>query len=95
MEPLQNSEFSGTNLTEAILRRTVLVGCNLLGARLGAADLNGTDVRSADVRLAYDLTREQIEKAYGSTGQQQHVPDTLLADYLEAPKAWRDLLNQQ
>jgi hypothetical protein len=95
MEPLQSSELSGTNLTDAILRRTVLVGCNLLGARLGAADLDGTDVRSADLRLAYGLTQEQIEKAFGSTGQQEHMPDTLLPDYLEAPEAWRDLLSQQ
>ena len=95
MEPLQSSELSGTNLTDAILKRTVLVGCNLLGARLRAADLDGTDVRSADMRLAYDLTQEQIEKTYGSTGQQEHMPDTLLPDYLEAPEAWRALLSQQ
>ena len=78
-----------------VVPRTLLVGSNLLNADFAEADLEGADVRSADLRLARNLTQEQLELAYGSSGQQEYMPDTLLPDHLKAPTAWHDLLSQQ
>lgn len=96
MRPMTVSELSGANLSGAVLRRTVFTGCNLLGADFGGADLDSTDVRGgADLRLARNLTQEQIESAYGSVGEQEYMPDTMLPEDLEASKAWEKLLSQQ
>ncbi len=96
MQPIGTSDLSGANLSRAVLKRTLLSGCNLIGADFAGADLDGTDIRGgADLRLARDLTQEQIEQAYGSAGQQEYMPDTLLPDYLEAPEAWEKLISQQ
>jgi len=68
----------------------------LLGANFADAVLDGADIRGGtDLRLARNLTQEQIEQAYGSTGNQEFMPDTLLPDHLTAPEAWNKLLSQQ
>jgi uncharacterized protein YjbI with pentapeptide repeats len=69
--------------------------CSLLGADLAGADLNRADLRGTDFRWTRNLTQEQIEQAYGSSGQQEHMIDTLLPDHLHAPEAWEKLISQQ
>lgn len=96
LQPMTTSDLSDAKLNGAVLRRTLLCGSNLLGADFAGAVLDGTDVRSGtDLRLAKNLTQAQIEQAYGSSGDQKYMPDTLLPDYLEAPEAWTKLLGQQ
>ncbi len=96
LQPMTTSDLSDAKLSGAVLRRTLLCGSNLLGADFAGAVLDGTDVRSGtDLRLAKNLTQEQIKQAYGSTGDQEYMPDTLLPDHLIAPEAWTKLLGQQ
>jgi uncharacterized protein YjbI with pentapeptide repeats len=95
MQPLTPAKLSGANLSDAILTRTTLAGCNLIGANFAGADLDRADLRAADLREARNLTPGQIEQAYGSSGQQDYMPDTLLPDNRSAPQAWEKLLSQQ
>jgi hypothetical protein len=95
LEPWAESDLSDANLTGATLVRTWLGGCDLLSADFADAKLVGADVRGADLRLARNLTQEQLETTYGSSGQQQFMPDTLLPDYLKAPELWNKLVSQQ
>lgn len=96
MDPMTTSDLSLTKLRGAVLRRTLLCGSNLLGADFADAVFDGTDVRGGtNLGIAKNLTQQQIEQAYGSSGDQEYMPDTLLPDHLEAPEAWRKLLSQQ
>jgi uncharacterized protein YjbI with pentapeptide repeats len=94
-QPDESSDLSSANLSRAILWHTHLTGCNLIFADFADAKLDGTDLRAADLREALNLTQEQINQAYGSSGQQQYMLDTQLPDHLEAPEAWNNLLSQQ
>lgn len=96
MQPIHTSDLSQAKLSGAILERALLCGSNLLGADFANAILLDADVRGGtDLRLAKNLTQEQIEQAYGATGDQEYMPDTLLPEYLEAPEAWTKLFSQQ
>lgn len=95
MIPYRSTSLSGANLSDAMLRRARLAGCNLLSANFDGADLTQSDLRGTDLRLTKNLTQEQIDSAFGSSGRQKYMPDTLLPDHLTAPEAWKKLLSQQ
>jgi len=95
MHPVAASDLSSADLSGAVLRRTTMVGCNLIFSDFAGADLDEADLRAADLREARNLTQEQIEQAYGSSGGQEYMPDTLLPKHLKAPAAWTKLLSQQ
>jgi len=93
--PDRPSSLSGTDLSGAVLRRARLGDCNLVSANFDGADLTEADLRGAHLQIARNLTQEQIESAFGSSGGQEYMPNTLLPDYLTAPEAWKKLLSQR
>jgi hypothetical protein len=95
MVPDRSSSLSGANLSGAILKRARLAGCSLISANFDGADLGEADLRGARLQWAKNLTQEQIESAFGSSGGQEYMPDTLLPNHLQAPEAWKKLLSQQ
>jgi uncharacterized protein YjbI with pentapeptide repeats len=95
MIPDRPSSFSGANFSGAILRQTRLGDCDLVAANFDRADLTEADLRAAHLQIARNLTQEQIESAFGSSGGQPYMPDTLLPDHLTPPEAWKKLLSQQ
>lgn len=95
MQPLTPATLRGANLSDAVLTRALLVGCDLISANFAGADLDRADLRAADLRLARNITQGQIEQAYGSSGQQDYMADTLLPDNRKPPQAWEKLLSQQ
>lgn len=95
MIPDRSTSFLGANLSGAVLKRVRLAGCNLINANFDGADLEEADLRGADLQLARNLTQEQIESAFGSSGGYEYMPDTILPDHLTAPEAWGKLLSQQ
>lgn len=95
MTPDRSTSFLGANLSGAALKRARLAGCNLINANFDGADLEEADLRGADLQLARNLTQEQIESAFGSSGGYEYMPDTILPDHLIAPEAWGKLLSQQ
>jgi hypothetical protein len=62
---------------------------------LDGTDLTETDIRGANLQIAKNLTQEQIESAFGSSGGYEYMPDTILPDHLTAPESWNLLLSQQ
>ncbi len=94
MRPTLASSFFNAKLDGANLEGAALAGCWLQGAHLAGADLDRADLRGAELRMTRDLARGQIERAYGSCGQ-EGMPDTKLPDDLEPPEAWRKPLSQQ
>lgn len=70
------------NLKAADLRGADLSKANLVGARMIGVDLINADLSGADLRTAEDLTKEQLAEAKGDS-------ETLLPDYIDAPKSWR------
>jgi uncharacterized protein YjbI with pentapeptide repeats len=93
--PDRSTSFTFANFSGAVLRRARLGGCNLLGVDFDGADFTEADLRGADLRLAKNLTQEQIESAFGYTGGQEYMPDTLLPDYLTPSEAWKRLISLQ
>ena len=93
-QPINVSHLIWSDLSGAVLRRANLGGCIFHGADFAGADLDEADLRAADLRRARNLTQEQIEKAYGSKGQED-VEDTLLPGDLKAPEPWKWSLSQQ
>lgn len=67
-----------------------MIGADFTGANLDRADLRGTDLR-----LTRNLTQDQIEQAYGSSGQQEYMPDIFLPYHLHAPETCKKLLSEQ
>lgn len=94
MHPTQASSFFNAKLDGANLTGAALAGCYLIGADLISVDLDRADLRGAELRMTRNLTQEQIERAYGSYGQED-MPDTQLPDHLEAPEAWCKPLSLQ
>ena len=66
-----------------------------MSADFDGADITEADLRGADLQLAKNLTQEQIESAFGYSGGQEYMPDTLLPDDLTPPDAWKKLLSLQ
>jgi uncharacterized protein YjbI with pentapeptide repeats len=93
-QPINVSRLIWSDLSGAVLRQARLGGCIFQSADFADADLDEADLRAADLRRARNLTQEQIEKAYGSKGQED-VEDTLLPGDLKAPEAWKWSLSQQ
>lgn len=93
--PMRASSFFNAKLNGAVLEGAALARCYMIGADFAGANLDRADLRGADLRLTRNLTQKQIEQAYGSSGQQEYMPDTRLPEHLEAPEAWRKLLSQQ
>lgn len=94
-EPTRTSSLVRVDLSGAVLKHAKLMHCSLLSANLAGADLDRADLRGTDLRRTRNLTQEQIERAYGSSGQQEYMPDTMLPDHLHAPGAWQRLYSQQ
>ena len=92
--PIRTSGLLSCDLSNAILKRTSLGGCDLWAADFKGADLGLADLRGANLELARNLTQKQIERAYGSRGHKL-VEDTKLPDYLEAPEAWSKSIDEQ
>jgi hypothetical protein len=93
-QPINVSHLTWSDLSGAVLRRAHLGGCIFQSADFAGADLDEADLRAADLRRARNLTQEQVEKAYGSKGQED-VSDTLLPGNLKAPELWKWSLSQQ
>jgi hypothetical protein len=94
-EPTEVGNLMGCDLSGAVLRETLLAGCNLRFVDFAGADLDRTDIRAADLRRAQNLTQKQIASAYGSHNQQGGMSDTLLPYGLKAPDLWKRPLSQQ
>jgi uncharacterized protein YjbI with pentapeptide repeats/cell division protein FtsB len=95
MIPDRSTSFLGADFSGAVLKRIRLAGCHVISADFAGADLEEADLRGADLRLARNLTQEQLESAFGSSGEQEYMPDTLLPDDLTVPEAWENLISQQ
>ena len=93
-QPINVSHLTWSDLSGAVLKRARVGGCIFQSADFAGADLDEADLQAADLRRARNLTQEQIEKAYGSRGQQD-VSDTLLPGNLKAPEPWKWSLSQQ
>jgi uncharacterized protein YjbI with pentapeptide repeats len=93
-QPINVSHLIWSDLSGTVLRQARLGGCKLRSADFAGADLDEAELQAADLRRARNLTQEQIEKAYGSKGQED-VEDTLLPGDLKAPKSWEWPLSQQ
>lgn len=96
-KPAHTSRFFGADFAGADLRNACFVGCNMVDANFAGADLEEADLRGANLRGTHNLTKTQIERAYGSSGWQQEedMPNTLLPKHLKTPEAWSKLLSQQ
>jgi len=95
LQPSSASSLSRADLGGAVLRQTTLVGCDLIFSDFVGAKLDEADLRAADLQAAQNLTQEQIEQAYGSSGWQKYMRDTKLPEGLRMPEAWTKLLSQQ
>jgi uncharacterized protein YjbI with pentapeptide repeats len=93
-QPINVSRLIWSDLSGAVFRQARLGGCIFQSADFAGADLDEADLRAADLRRARNLTQEQIEKAYGSKGQED-VDDTLLPGGLIAPEPWKWTFSQQ
>jgi hypothetical protein len=93
-QPINASHLTWSDLSGAVLRRAHVAGCIFQSADFAGADLDEANLQAADLRRARNLTQEQIEKAYGSKGQDD-VEDTLLPGDLKAPEPWKWSLSQQ
>jgi uncharacterized protein YjbI with pentapeptide repeats len=93
-QPINVSHLIWSDLSGTVLRQARLGGCKLRSADFAGADLDEAELQAADLRRARNLTQEQIEKAYGSKGQED-VDDTLLPGGLIAPEPWKWTFSQQ
>jgi uncharacterized protein YjbI with pentapeptide repeats len=82
------SPLTWSYLSGAVLRRARVGGFIFQAADFAGADVDEADFQAADLHRARNLTQEQIEKAYGSKGQED-VGDTLLPGNLKAPEPWK------
>ena len=92
-QPINVSHLTWSDLSGAVLRRAHVAGCIFQSADFAGAELDEADLQAADLRRARNLTQGQIEKAYGSQGQED-VEDTLLPGDLKAPEPWKWPLSQ-
>ncbi len=75
---LQGAQLDGANLQEADFEEANLKGAYLIDANLQGADLQGANLRGANLTKAKNLTREQLDDAFGD--EKTKLPDDL-ADY--------------
>src|SRR5215216_4528209 len=81
IEPnLTRADLSGTNLSEANLRRAELSEANLTGADLSGTNLSEANLTGADLSTA-SLTQEEVEPAIGDE-------NTRLPAELNPPAHW-------
>ncbi|MBV9453943.1 MAG: pentapeptide repeat-containing protein [Rubrobacter sp.] len=93
-KPTGVSNFVGTDLSDAVLRRATLAGCQLAAKDFTGADLDRADLRGADLLNALHLTQAQVEQSYGSC-KQEGWQDALLPHDLNYPEAWRKPIREQ